>query len=170
MPKINPYQSRLDLAQALAKHISEILQKAIDENGSGTLAVSGGSTPLQMFGILSRKKIDWHKVTVTLVDDRWVSIEDPRSNEKLVRENLLQHEAGLAKFISLHTTDDTPKQGLDEIEMRIAQLPMPFDAIILGMGTDGHTASFFSRRRQSLQSYVTSWDTIGLFYACRRCR
>ncbi|TAM05276.1 MAG: 6-phosphogluconolactonase, partial [Rhodanobacter sp.] len=86
-------------AQALAERIAECLRNALSQRGHALLAVSGGSTPKDFFDRLSRVKLDWSKVQVTLVDERWVADSDERSNARLVKSRLLQHAAGSARFI-----------------------------------------------------------------------
>jgi 6-phosphogluconolactonase len=107
------------------------------------LAVSGGSTPKNLFAALSQEPLDWSRVQVTLVDERWVDVDDERSNARMVRNLLLQNAAASAHFVPLYTGDATPEDGLAVLNERIAALSLPFDAVVLGMGDDGHTASFF---------------------------
>ena len=130
-------------AVALAERIAERLRAALTERGHALLAVSGGSTPKQLFAKLSLQVLDWSQVQVTLVDERWVPESDERSNARLVKSLLLQGAAAKATFVPLYSDAATPEQGLAASRTRIDALPLPFDVVVLGMGDDGHTASFF---------------------------
>jgi 6-phosphogluconolactonase len=145
MPRADRHEfaSREDLAGALASRVAEVLRDAIERRGTALLAVSGGSTPGMFFRELSRQELDWAKVTVTLVDERFVPEDSPRSNARLVRQNLLQGRAAAARFAGLFSDASTVEDAADTAGERLSRLPLPFDAVILGMGTDGHTASFF---------------------------
>lgn len=131
------------LAQALADRITANLRAGISQRGHATLALSGGSTPKLLFKQLSQAALDWSNVTVTLVDERWAPESDERSNARMLRELLLQDNAAQAKFVPLYSEAPTPQDGLAQTRERVAALTLPFDAVVLGMGTDGHTASFF---------------------------
>jgi 6-phosphogluconolactonase len=126
------FVNREALAISLARKLRYILSRSVTVKGSALLAVSGGTTPVLLFDHLSRAQISWDKITVTLVDERQVPEDSPRSNARLVRENLLQNAAKLARFVPLYGNPDA------------AELP-PFSACVLGMGSDGHTASYFPR-------------------------
>lgn len=132
-----------NLAEALAQELAEVLEAAVEARGEASLVVSGGSTPLPLFAALSQHPLPWDQIFVTLADERWVDPSDPASNERLVREKLLQGPAAAARFVGLKTTDETPKAGRDACEEALEALPRPFDAVVLGMGGDGHTASLF---------------------------
>ena len=92
------FESRGSLCSALATDVANALQHHVRTKGSACLAVSGGTTPKLFFETLSRIDIPWSKITVTLVDDRQVPETSPRSNAKLVRDNLLQNLAAGAEF------------------------------------------------------------------------
>jgi len=139
------FDDRLALAKALAGAIAIDINAAIAETGSAVIAVSGGTTPAKFFGQLGKHKdVDWEKVTVTLVDERWVDETSDRSNANLVNEKMLQGPAAVAHFIPLYAGGDEPTPAaVARTGKAIKALPRPFAAIVLGMGNDGHTASFF---------------------------
>ncbi|MDH3349865.1 MAG: 6-phosphogluconolactonase, partial [Desulfobulbaceae bacterium] len=126
-----------------ADHIGELLTKAVTQRGKASMAVSGGSTPKPLFQALAKKDLDWQNIHITLVDERWVPPDHPESNEKLVRDHLLQDKAAKALFTGLKTEHINAAASRKTTEEQLKTLPLPFDVVILGMGGDGHTASFF---------------------------
>ncbi|MCB1430195.1 MAG: 6-phosphogluconolactonase [Nitratireductor sp.] len=153
MSNVHHYGDRARLAEALATGVAAVLAGAIAMRGEARLAVSGGSTPVGFFRRLSQVDIEWSKVTVTLVDERFVDPTSERSNLRLVRENLLQEKASAAHMVPL--TDGSLariEEAVATADHAIAMLGR-LDAAILGMGNDGHTASFFpsgDRLREAL--------------------
>ncbi|WDR02482.1 6-phosphogluconolactonase [Devosia algicola] len=139
------FEGRLALAKELASNVASHINTSIEANGVAAIAVSGGSTPVRFFASLGKHKdIDWSKVIVTLVDERWVGETSDRSNAMLVNERMLQGPAAIARFLPLYTGGQTPDAAaIERTNALLADLPRPFSAVVLGMGTDGHTASFF---------------------------
>lgn len=136
-------ENKQALGEALAKQVAAWLREALAERGTAALAVSGGSTPVPFFHALAREPLAWESVTVTLVDERWVAETDDASNARLLREHLLTGLAQVAHFIPLVTDAPSPEAGQAQVEERLAALPASLDVVILGMGSDGHTASLF---------------------------
>jgi len=133
------------LAKELAEAVADRIRSAIETRGIAAIAVSGGSTPGRFFQALGKTRdIDWSKVIVTLVDERWVDETSDRSNALLVNERMLQGPAATARFFPLYSGGDEPDAtGIAKTNALLAQLPDQFAAVVLGMGSDGHTASFF---------------------------
>jgi len=143
MSEWREFDSRDALDSALAGHLARLLARDIESRGSASLAVSGGSTPKGMFARLAAQYLPWEQVWITLVDERWVGPDSPDSNERLVRDNLLTGPASRANFVGMKTAHADAGDGLAEATRRLAGLPQPFSCVVLGMGGDGHTASWF---------------------------
>jgi len=137
------FQTRDELAQAFAATVAETLQQAVARKGSGFVAVSGGTTPANFFRVLSTKQIDWKNVVVTLIDERFVPETSERSNAAFAHRTLLQNRAAETRFVPLYHPAATIEEGAERASQVLKDLPWPLDVAILGMGGDGHTASFF---------------------------
>ncbi len=124
------FQNAESLAKRLAQDVAAMLREEIHNKASAVMAVSGGTTPQAFFAALSQQKLDWAKVTITLVDERQVDESSDRSNARLVKQALCVNAAAQVNFVPLYKNPEAEKLG-------------PFDVVILGMGNDGHTASFF---------------------------
>lgn len=137
------FANTTDLNIAFAQRITSILQKGIQDTGRASLLVSGGRTPMPLFQLLSEQSLDWSKVDVSLVDERWVSETDDASNTKMVKANLLQNNAAQANFVGLVTDAENAQDAVSACTDNLSNIKQPFDVLILGMGEDGHTASLF---------------------------
>lgn len=135
------------VATVTAQHIADALSTAIDIRGHATLMVSGGSSPKPVYSALSQIDLPWDKITIGLVDDRWVDPGSPGSNETFIKDTLLQNNAKKAAFIGLKRAHASPAAALSTLENDLSELPRPFDICIMGMGLDGHTASWFPGAR-----------------------
>lgn len=132
------FEDNQSQAKALAEAVSSSLSAIIKQQGYATLAVSGGKSPKLFLQILSKAPIEWQKVTVTLVDERFTDTKSEDSNEQMIRNNLLINNADAALFIGLVTTRNIIACTTN------ANLQLKsIDVIVLGMGDDGHTASIF---------------------------
>ena len=143
MKTLHEFPDRQALVRELADDVTSLLTKCIEQNGSASLAVSGGSTPVDLFERLSGMDIPWQDVVIFLVDERWVEPDDNDSNERLVRTHLLKDRAASARFFGMKNRAATAGEGEKKCEEELKKVPLPFDVLILGMGGDGHTASLF---------------------------
>ena len=137
------YADMETLSRELAAQLAASLKASIAARGFASLVVSGGRSPVKLFEILRAQALDWSRVCIALADERWVAPEDEASNEHLVRNVLLRDQAAAARFLGLKNAAPTPDLGAVSAWETFARVPRPFDAVILGMGDDGHTASLF---------------------------
>src|SRR5690554_7633103 len=114
------FTSSEKLASQLASDLGSRMQRTIEKEGAVAIALSGGTTPVKFFQALALQKIDWKKVTITLVDERWVDESDSASNARLVKENLLQGDARYAWFIPLKNSADRKSTRLNSSHVRIS--------------------------------------------------
>ena len=127
---------------ALSERLIDGLAAAIDARGEAILAVSGGRTPAGLFKCLSDAPLDFSKVMITLTDERCVPRDHPDSNTQMVQRLLLQRNAKQSRFISLYDPEMALAAQRQTLNVQFNRLPT-FDAVVLGMGLDGHSASLF---------------------------
>ncbi len=138
-------ENRVAASNAAADLLASLVRSSLDSDprAQSSLVVSGGSTPGPCFDRLSAESIDWSRVTVVPSDERWVSGDDPDSNERLIRTRLLQGRASHGKVLSFFREGVDASQAPGLIEQDLQSLRRPFSATLLGMGEDGHFASLF---------------------------
>jgi 6-phosphogluconolactonase len=143
LPAREQFANSSALAAAFAQWTADRLSEGVEQRGAALLVVSGGTTPLHYFEALSKQPIDWSRISITLADERRVPDDSPRSNARLVREALLRDHAASAAFVPLADSRLDEEQELAAANVRVAALPAPANVVVLGMGDDGHTASWF---------------------------
>ena len=137
------YSSSALMEVAAADYITDKIKQSLEAHSSARMLLSGGSSPKPIYESLSRKDLAWESVTVGLVDERWVAPDDKGSNEAFIKNTLLQNKAKLAKFIPMKTDHNTAQEAADSVSLSYAQnFTAPYMSV-MGMGLDGHTASWF---------------------------
>ena len=116
------------------------LQRALEVRGEARLLLSGGSTPAPVYRALARAPLQWSRISVGLVDERWLPENDIASNARLVRETLLAEGAAGARLDALLMP---PRTIEDCVRAANAAAANAGAVAVLGMGDDGHTASLF---------------------------
>ena len=116
----------------LTSSIIESLANAIDSFGCASLVVCGGNSPLPIYHNLCNADLDWEKISIYLGDDRIVSMDHEHSNDRFIKKHLINNNARSAKFFSL--VHDP---------LKVKDFNLPFDLVLLGLGSDGHFASLF---------------------------
>jgi 6-phosphogluconolactonase len=142
LPPVEAFETAEAAAEAACAAIAERLRAAIVDRGAAHLCVTGGSSPGAVYDRLKDLDLDWSHVSVTLSDERWVDENSPDSNARLVRDRLLQGRAAAATFVNLKGDETDPVHGAWVADLKVAPLE-PFDAVLLGMGEDGHICSLF---------------------------
>lgn len=139
---------------AAAIAISAALRRGLQAQARARLLLSGGHSPTPVLQALSRAPLEWDRIDVALVDERWLLPEDPDSNAYLVREHLLRHYAAAAHFQPMTGADCSIEGAVKAANLHACQ---PATVVVLGMGADGHTASLFPGMR-GLDAALSSQD------------
>lgn len=142
--QFHAYGSREAASAEAADAILMQIMAGILKTGRSSVLLSGGSSPRAALMRLSSARFDdWEAVRIGLVDERWVETFSPDSNERLVREYLLQGKASEATFVSMRGGAKRIDMAECEANEAYARDLLAPTVIMLGMGTDGHTASWF---------------------------
>ncbi|HEY8615575.1 6-phosphogluconolactonase [Phenylobacterium sp.] len=128
---IETYPTSAALAEAAAHGVEACLAHGLKTRGRAGLVGTGGRSPGETYDRLRAAKVDWARVIVTLSDERCVEPDAPEANVRQLRERLLHGEPAKAHLVPLWP----------EPEDAVLRALLPFDAVLLGMGEDGHVAS-----------------------------
>lgn len=143
MSAANPaeFPTRAALMAAVAEFIADALQTALAERGAACAALSGGSTPEPAYALLAARDLDWPRITFVLVDERFAPPEHEASNERMLRRALAPALAKGARLLPMYSPAHDAREAADRADGLYA--PLAIDVALMGMGEDGHTASWF---------------------------
>jgi 6-phosphogluconolactonase len=147
--KIKDFENINVLESFLVKKISLCISDAIKKYGDARILLSGGSTPRNLYSLLSKENVDWRKVKIGLVDERFVDRDSEFSNERNIKKNLIKNCAKTAILSSMVCCIDNELLNLEMVKSNYSCFIERTDFTLLGMGNDGHTASIFPNDKQS---------------------
>jgi 6-phosphogluconolactonase len=139
------------LAREAAQRFTDLAREAIDSRGRFSVALSGGSTPTALYGLLAeepyRAQIPWAQVHLFWGDERCVPPDHPDSNYRMVNETLISHvpipSANVYRIRGELDPDLAARAYEKTLQDFFCGPRTRFDLVLLGLGDDGHTASLF---------------------------
>lgn len=140
------FESKAALQAAAAEWLADALRDAIARRGSAVFMGSGGTTPGPIYETLSTADLDWDSVHVGLCDERWVDDTHPASNGAMLERTLLQNKAALASYTPMKVTGDDPFKAVEVVNELYLEAGLT-DVMLLGMGPDAHTLSWFAEAK-----------------------
>jgi 6-phosphogluconolactonase len=151
LPDRTVWKDHEAMSLAAAHFFVVACHKAVAKNGRFTIALSGGTTPKRFYELLAspefNKNIPWKKVFLFWSDERFVTHKSPDSNFAMAKKSLLDHIDIPPKNIFPVPVTGDPEQCARQYELTIKKFyagkPIEFDWVLLGTGSDGHTASLF---------------------------
>ncbi|MEZ5958704.1 MAG: 6-phosphogluconolactonase [Hyphomonadaceae bacterium] len=146
MKPIREFATREALADAAAAGILQALRTGVLQRGVGLAALSGGETPELTYRKLATQPYHWAKVTFLMVDERFVPLSDPDSNEAMLRRTLAPALAAGATLLPLFADGVSLEEAAARADTIYAEKAI--DIAVMGMGNDGHTASWFPQSPQ----------------------
>lgn len=140
------FESKAALQQAAADWLAQALRDAIARRGSAVFMGSGGRTPGPIYETLSHADLDWQQVHIGLCDERWVDKDHPASNGAMMERTLLQNKAATASYTPMKINGDDPFAAVTDVDALYQDAGLT-DVMLLGMGPDAHTLSWFAGGR-----------------------
>lgn len=143
---VTTFTDKTALQAASADWIAARLADAISRRGSAVFMASGGRTPGPIYEELSQRALDWASVWIGLTDERWVDVDHEASNGAMVERTLLQNHAAAADYTPMKLAGDDAFASVEALSELYLEA-YTTDVMLLGMGPDAHTLSWFAGGR-----------------------
>ncbi len=140
---LHEFDTAETMASALADRLCQCIQRGVNQRGIASLALAGGSTPIATYALLRERCRELGRTSVTPTDERWVTIEDSRSNAAMLKRELGKPWSVATLSDSTNFASPFHEGALRLAHEELAKMHERFDATLLGMGADGHFASIF---------------------------
>lgn len=134
------------LVEVVANELLTIAADAIARRGRAVFALAGGNTPMPVYRHWAQAQLPWSQIVLLATDERCVGHDQEACNHAALVQAFAAADG--VDLRPLTVADGDPERSVEHARALLAQLPEPFDAVILGMGGDGHTASLFPGARQ----------------------
>ena len=158
---LHKHESRTQMQTALCAELALVVERSLSTRSAATLALAGGSTPLPIYAALAKLPLNWEKVTAISTDERWVAADHSASNSRALKQAFIGCAIKVRPLVPAAALPGSIA-NTDCANALLAKFPQNFDAVLLGMGEDGHFASLFPNAPLSMFDAEQTTDSIGL--------
>jgi 6-phosphogluconolactonase len=167
-PSIHHFQTDHDFLEASSKSVMETITDMLSRQETCRIGLAGGSTPKELYRQLSQRHIPWDRITIILIDERFVPASDKQSNYGMIRDTLISNINIPFDQVVYFDTSLGYESAILAMEQKLIQLTCSrqplFDLLILGAGPDGHIARIFQDSLDWLQEgYLTAKTSTDVF-------
>lgn len=139
--------SEADFYESATNDLVFSIKETLKDFEDCRIGLAGGSTPEKLYTLFAKEDLPWEKIKIIIIDERYVSSDDPESNLRMIRRNLLNHIPIPPENIISFDTSLPAKSAAKEMSRKLIGLSHDrfpiFDLLVLGAGSDGHIASIF---------------------------